>query len=100
MGIRFTPEERFLLVIRAAKLDMSVSEYIRSFALTGRVTVNKAANDVPNEVIFELNKIGTNLNQIARVMNKGAGPPPDLSRLCRSIERYILEQITNGAPPR
>ncbi len=100
IGTRVTPEERIALLRKSVKLDLSLSGYLREQGLKGRVVVAEPANDVPLEVIFQLKKIGTNLNQIAHAMNSGFEPPPELTRLLRLIETYVLEQIINGAPPR
>ncbi len=66
--IRVSPAERLALQAEAARLRMSPTELARARVLKGHVVVREHRQPDPR-LIFELNKIGVNLNQIARALN-------------------------------
>lgn len=87
-GVRLTPDERATLEARAAALGITVTEYARAALLGGRVEVanppasggdpSGAPEAPPAGVahIVALNRVGVNLNQIARALNSGLGIVP------------------------
>ena len=84
-------EEEKEQVFRRAKAGVTLSMYLRKSVLGERIT-SKA--DI--QTVFELKKIGTNLNQLAKHVN--SLPVDENIRLSlESIEMYIkeLKQITD-----
>lgn len=64
---RVTKAERNLIRERADASGKSVSDFVRTLALTGLVEVRESKADVA--LIRELNRIGVNINQIAKRLN-------------------------------
>ena len=96
-GVRLTPDERATLEARAAALGVTVTDYARAAVLGGRVEGAKplsfegspsgAPETPPAGVahIVALNRVGVNLNQIARALNSGLGVVP--AELADSLNR-------------
>jgi hypothetical protein len=88
-GLRLSPKEKEELERRAERAGLSLSAYLRRRGL-GRPIKTR----VEKEATDELNRIGVNLNQIARVANAG-----DLkhiqSQAAEAIEevRALIEEL-------
>jgi hypothetical protein len=82
--LRLTPAERLALVAEAERLSMTLTELARARVVKGRVVVREHRQLDPRQV-FELGKIGVNLNQIARALNSRQNINPD------AIEAAITE---------
>lgn len=65
-GLRLSPREKEELEQRAEKAGLSLSEYLRKRAL-GKPVKTK----VDGKALKEMNRIGVNLNQLARAANRG-----------------------------
>lgn len=71
LAIRVTEDEKKIIESFAKKEGLKVSEYIRNLALQKviiekRIEYNKDLRDLN----FEISKIGTNINQLAKHVNK------------------------------
>lgn len=97
--LRLTDEERFDLEKRAAGAELSLSDYIRHQSFQ-RHPVAVPPPAIPLDVVFQLRKLGVNLNQIAHTLNKGLDAPPEFRQLCRTIDDDITETIINDPSPR
>ena len=64
--IRFTEDEYKQLKAKADELDISLSTYIRKKALGNKERISSKCN---KELLYEINRIGNNLNQIAKHCN-------------------------------
>ncbi len=85
INIRCSRSEKSTITSRAKRTGMSTSVYLRALGLHGKIIVAHQAVDAP--LIFQLKKIGTNLNQIARKLNAtGKHTPLDLVVLCERID--------------
>ena len=74
VGIRFTEEQYSVLEHNAKQARLSVSEYIRRSVLNQKIPVFQPNIHDEHEILAELrniNKVGNNLNQIARYFNQG-----------------------------
>ena len=74
VGIRFTEEQYSVLEHNAKQARLSVSEYIRRSVLSQKIPVFQPIIHDEHEILNELrniNKVGNNLNQIARYFNQG-----------------------------
>ena len=65
--IRFTPDEYNSLKEKATQFDMTLSDYVRTTLLSKREKVRPSKCD--KSLVYEINRIGNNLNQIARHCN-------------------------------
>lgn len=80
VGVKLTPTEHDELTSAASEQGCSVSAYVRELCLRRSVTVVAATRRNPEAkaLLFELNAIGNNLNQLARRANtRGEPAPPD-----------------------
>lgn len=103
---RCTAENLLLIERNAQKNNLSVSELARRSVLKDKIVVNKPpkvnwqAYRSMSKVAKELNQIGNNINQIAKVFNserlEGGSVPPDypLPEELMAL-RYYLNQV-NG----
>ena len=74
--VRLTVEERVSLIGKAEQAGLSVSEYLRRTALGLTIKAPAIQSGLPFETRNELQRIGVNLNQMAKVMNSGGQVPP------------------------
>ena len=89
---RMTTAEKAEVEQHAAILGISPSEFMRRRSLDYRLPAALAVQRHLAALAVALLRLGVNLNQIARHMNAGRGPPPDLSALIARIEA-ILDDI-------
>ena len=75
LGVRLTAGEAAALSEQARAARLSMGAYVRRRALGQRVQVGGDRRLGPAE-LRELNRIGVNLNQIARLLNSGAARAP------------------------
>ena len=68
VAARVSPDERAAIEERAAASNRELSDFLREQALTGKVLV-RAFNTLSAIDRHDLARIGSNLNQIARVLN-------------------------------
>ena len=82
LNLRLTPDERAALEAKASAALLSPSEFARLAALGARIDAAGTAGEslaprasTPDgiEHVVALNRIGVNLNQIARTLNAGRG---------------------------
>lgn len=88
--VRLTLAERAKLDARAAALGLRVSDFIRAAALDSLppklAKATRASSGIlSKDELRELNAIGVNMNQIARVLNTGSG---------RELNEELSEAIT------
>lgn len=89
-AVRVTEAELVDLHTKADAARLSPSEYIRQRVLSGKVTPPRSPSQA--SLITELNRIGVNLNQIARQVNRGREHDPHhldyvLFELTRALEK-------------
>lgn len=96
VGCRLTPAEVTAFRERLASSGLSISDFVRRAVLTGRIVVRRVAGADP-ALIVELNRTGVNLNQLTRTANATGRVPPDLDRLCRTIEAVVMNAVAPEA---
>ncbi len=81
--IRLLDEELELLKLKAVKANLSQTELIRNLIVYGTAhPITKFSDNEARNLIYEINKIGTNVNQIAaRVNGSGAVSKGDFNEL-------------------
>ena len=92
-SIRVNAEEMLHIETQAAHAGLSVSEYIRSIATRRKVIPRQTA--LEDKMLFELNRCGVNLNQIAKGVNRGHGLPHDMDAAIAEL-RLVLTKVWNA----
>jgi mobilization protein NikA len=72
--VRVTEAELIHVQDQAEMAGLSVSDYLRQRALSGKVTPRRTSGEA--SLLVELNRVGVNLNQIARALNGGRDEDP------------------------
>ena len=96
--IRLSPSEKENVISRAAEAHMNLNEYILHLSEQKRIVV---ADELPN-LINQIVKIGTNVNQVALVANTyktvSAQQIEELENELRSVRRLLTHiiDIVNG----
>jgi uncharacterized protein (DUF1778 family) len=95
--VRFTAAEKIQIQKAASSRGLTVSDFIRVLAINASPLFRKAT---PERAAFikglaELGKIGSNLNQIARAINRkqaGAGGSEEL----RGVDASLIQNALHG----
>lgn len=69
-NVRLTASEKELLAKKAEAEGLSESDYIR-YLITQKAVNHQEVSSQINDLIYEVNHVGTNINQIARCANAG-----------------------------
>lgn len=98
LGLRLTLDERAAIDAQAARAGLTVSDYARRVILGHRVKA--AVTDVDVAALVELNRLGVNLNQIAKQLNARKAAPaqiePLLATIRAAVERLAGDDRTAG----
>ncbi|MDP4026623.1 plasmid mobilization relaxosome protein MobC [Methylobacterium sp. NEAU 140] len=88
--VRVTEAEFAAVSRQAAAAGLSVTDYLRQLTLTGRAVPRRGAVD--DRLLVELNRIGVNLNQVARSANAGDPVTAELGGVIARLHG-VLEQV-------
>lgn len=90
--IRFT-EDEFLKLTESAKNYKSVSEYIRVRAFKNGSSLLNPIELIRalDEVCLEINRVGNNINQIAKYINQRKGITND--GLIKEYEKHLIDYV-------
>lgn len=79
-------DEEFAIILEKSKLtNLSINKYLKKIAVDGEIYVQDLKSI--HDLIFEINKIGQNINQIAKWANGHGGVnPSDVNYLKRQVE--------------
>lgn len=94
--IRCSEKDKAIIRDNAQKADMSVSQYLREMGLNGEVRIITNDNQ-PQEnfaLIYQLQKIGVNLNQLTKIANETGDISPELSHVYKKLDGLLDELIT------
>jgi hypothetical protein len=101
LELRLSPKEKSAIQAKAKSLGYgSVSEFIRAMVDQGNVPRRTVCpvNDVPKvdaALLYELNKIGVNLNQIAYQLNSGEEAElPVVNAVLRQLDHTLEVLLT------
>lgn len=87
IGVRLTGDELGRLRSGAEGAELSLSDYVRQAALAGRVLPREALEEL-RRLRIEFNRIGVNLNQLARRLNRGDQPGQEqIRQLIQELSR-------------
>ena len=97
LTFRVTEDEREIIQNASAEASMSFSEYIRSKVFTPEEAWrrDKKTKEIMRSLIYEINRIGNNVNQFARAANaKGFASGKDIQNMIeqlRDVEKKTSE---------
>ena len=83
------------LQLAADTAGASLSAYCRAAILGARLPAQRRGRDLSG-VLVALNRVGGNLNQIARTVNRGQGVPADLAEVLAEV-RAAVERLADEA---
>ena len=96
VGVRVTEAEAAELRERAQAARLSMGAYLRRRALGQRVRT-AAERRLGAAELRELNRIGVNLNQMARAMNSGAGAPAETRAVVERVGELVARLLAGEA---
>ena len=94
-GLRLTASERAVVEAQAAAAGLDLPTYQRSRLLNQRPPVARSTPDAA--LLVELNRIGVNLNQIARAVNRGRDLPEHFPAVLKNLEAAVEKVALNGS---
>lgn len=94
LRVRMTPAEKDALYIQARLHQKTMSEYIRSVAKRPPDITRDEFDASIGRMIYEINKIGVNINQIAKKYNEHKYVEPSDELLCKLDEVYAMMKST------
>ena len=96
IGVRVTEVEAEELRERAQAARLSVGAYLRRRGLGQRVRM-AAERRLGAAELRELNRIGVNLNQMARAMNSGTGAPAETREAVERVGELVAALLAGEA---
>lgn len=93
--LRVTAAERAAVERKAEAAGLPLSEFCRR-AVFARPIPSKR-NVLSNRALAELNRVGVNLNQIARHMNAGRDTPGDLAATLAELRGTLVKVAGDGS---
>lgn len=95
LSVRMTASERAHLDQLAKKSGLSLSNTIRA-CINGTEIRERQAPEI-RQLYTEVNRIGTNINQIARRINGGIGTEEDVERILSLLQKvyHQMERIAD-----
>ena len=91
--IRISEDDLNLIKDKAAKLGYTTSHYIRQMALNGYVVERNSEG--LQRLIWEINKIGVNINQIVKFCNEYKAVPPEALRDLVAEHNSVWQLLDN-----
>ncbi len=97
---RVTDDELVRLEKRAGKAGaVSVNDFARRAALSGRITATKSMT-FPFDVARELKSIGVNINQQTRRLHVTGQASPELKQLWAKLDGLLSLMVSHGSTHR
>ena len=94
-NLRVTAAERALIEERAAAAGLTLAGYCRRAIFKSRIAPIRSSTD--QALLVELNRVGVNLNQIARRVNAGRDLPPDFPDVLAEVREAIRKVLAHGS---
>lgn len=91
---RVTPAELVQVEQQAGAAGLTAAEFLRRLALEASVTPRRSRSD--EAMLVELNRIGVNLNQLARASNSGRPPAAAELQAALAELRDIMRRLADG----
>ena len=100
VAFRVSPDEFAMLEAGAKRTGLTVGSYARQVAIRGRVIVQEGKGLTP-EAFTALQRIGVNLNQLARASNEGRGVDSiSLHETLAELNHVLAEGIAHDSARR
>lgn len=101
VNFRLSEEEAAKVMQAAENAGLSLSAYVKKLAVSSKVKPMVIDREQGKQLIAALGKMGSNLNQIAKVANQGCGvDAAALSRLQESIDAFWAYILDGKKPQR
>ena len=101
VNFRLSDEEAAKVMQAAENAGLSLSAYVKKLAVSSKVKPMVIDREQGKQLIAALGKMGSNLNQIAKVANQGGGvDAAALSRLQESIDAFWAYILDGKKPQR
>lgn len=101
VNFRLSDEEAAKVMQAAENAGLSLSAYVKKLAVSSKVKPMVIDREQGKQLIAALGKMGSNLNQIAKVANQGCGvDAAALSRLQESIDAFWAYILDGKKPQR
>lgn len=94
-NLRVTAAERALVEERAAAAGLTLVDYCRRAIFKSRIAPKRGTVD--QALLVELNRVGVNLNQIARHFNAGRGLPPDFPDVLAEVRAAVQKVLAHDS---
>lgn len=91
---RCTKAEFSAVASRAKSAGLTLSEYVRDMALSGKVEAHENRHDF--QTINQLRRIGVNLNQLTKIANATGEIPPSLETLTSKLTSFLDDFISKA----
>lgn len=91
---RITEEEYDQIAANAQRAEKSLCAYVRQMCLHGKITVKHPRADF--ELFRELQRIGVNLNQLAKVANQTGEVPPVLDATMQALHTMLVKMLDDA----
>lgn len=92
---RVTEAEFAFIEGNAAKAGLTLADYVRRRLLGHHIPAARQAAD--DALLIELNRVGVNLNQIARALNSDREPPHDLADVLADLKTALAKVAADGS---
>ena len=99
VGVRFQEEEYEIIEKKARERKCkSVSEFVRESILENNGVLSKSMKMQLYDLQWEINKIGTNINQATKRINSGLGTSFDVKDLLANQQKLnlLLQEYIDG----
>jgi uncharacterized protein (DUF1778 family) len=98
LTVRFTDDEKRQVSSNAEAAGLSVSRFLAKAGTAEAAILTEEHKELLKALRFEVRKVGTNLNQIAREINAarlGSGETPDPNQLKDALKNFnaLIEAI-------
>lgn len=93
INLRISQEDKEKIKKRADSLGLTLSDFIRQSALYATVVQYKVLE--LNNLVYEINKIGTNINQIAKICNQSQSVSPVALQNLQNRHSELYSLMTN-----
>lgn len=90
VALRVTPEEHSMLKKKADEADVTMSDFLFAAAFDKGLIVLDMA--IMKELLYELQKVGVNLNQLLILCHKGKVTHPNINEVI-ALQNKILEEV-------
>lgn len=94
-AVRVTAAERVFVEAQAAEAGLSLSDYCRRLIL--RRAIGPARSTSDEAALVALNRVGVNLNQIARHANAGRALPAQLDDTLAQVRDAVAKVVGGGS---